>query len=186
MKVFVITGYKSFELGIFNQKHEAIKYIKKAIKNELLTRIDEGLEWVVISGQLGVELWTAEVAIELRENYPHLKLAVLTPFMDQESKWNENLQEYYHSILHEADFVETITNRPYEGPWQFKAKDELLLSKSDGSIIVYDEEKEGSPKYFLEKAREYGNTSDYQVIQITLADLQNVIEEEQWENDENV
>ncbi|GAA3327349.1 hypothetical protein GCM10020331_066930 [Ectobacillus funiculus] len=48
--------------------------------------LEEGLEWVLISGQLGVELWTAEVVFELQMEYPDLKLAVFTPFLEQEEK----------------------------------------------------------------------------------------------------
>ena len=29
MKVLTVTGYKPFELGIFNEKHQGITYIKK-------------------------------------------------------------------------------------------------------------------------------------------------------------
>jgi len=47
-----ITGYKSFELGIFKQDDQAVQYIKLAIRKELLTLLDSGLEWVLISGQL--------------------------------------------------------------------------------------------------------------------------------------
>ena len=60
MKVLYITGYKAFELGIFKNDHEAVKYIKKSIRNRLLPLVEEGLEWVIISGQLGTELWAAE------------------------------------------------------------------------------------------------------------------------------
>ena len=36
---------------------------------------------VLIQGQLGIELWTAEVVIDLRVEYPDLKLGIITPFM---------------------------------------------------------------------------------------------------------
>lgn len=56
-------------------------YLKAFIKHKLLQYIDEGLEWVLIQGQLGIELWTAEVVIDLRVEYPDLKLGIITPFM---------------------------------------------------------------------------------------------------------
>ncbi len=42
--------------------------------------MDEGLEWVLIQGQMGIELWTAEVVIELQRTYDSLKFAVITLF----------------------------------------------------------------------------------------------------------
>ena len=66
VKVVTISGYKPFELGIFKQNHPAVKYIKTAIQKELEDMISDGLEWVIISGQLGTELWAAEVVFDLQ------------------------------------------------------------------------------------------------------------------------
>ena len=54
--------------------------IKKALHRKLTNFVEDGLEWVIISGQLGVELWVAEVVFEMQVEYPDLKLAVFTPF----------------------------------------------------------------------------------------------------------
>ncbi|MTE25225.1 DUF1273 family protein, partial [Microbacterium sp. ZXX196] len=61
MKVAAISGYKPFEIGLFKKNDPAVEYIKKAIRKELEQLLEEGLEWVLISGQLGTELWAAEV-----------------------------------------------------------------------------------------------------------------------------
>lgn len=80
----IITGYKPHELGIFNDKHPGIPIIKKALENRLRNLLDEGLEWVIISGQQGVETWSVEVVLTLKEEFPDLKYAVITPFLEQE------------------------------------------------------------------------------------------------------
>lgn len=177
----VITGYKPHELGIFDPKHAGIRYIKKAIRKRLVSYIEDGLEceWIIVSGQLGVELWAAEVVLGLKEDYPHLKLAVLTPFLEQESKWQEEKQIQYRNLLAAADFVTSITKRPYEGPWQFKAKNAFLLEHSDGLLAVYDEEKEGSPRYIVAEAKRRSETGAYFYAAISAYDLQMVVEEEQ-------
>ena len=89
MKRVLITGYKATELGIFSQKHPGIEIIKKAIKKRIIALIDEGLEWIIVSGQWGVEIWAAEAVLELKKEYKNLQLAVITPFLEQEEKWNE-------------------------------------------------------------------------------------------------
>ena len=75
---------------------------------------------------------------ELREQeeYNHLQLAVITPFLEQESKWNEQNREWYESILLEADFVDSVSRKPYEKPWQFRAKNQFLVEKSDVTAFV--------------------------------------------------
>jgi uncharacterized phage-like protein YoqJ len=179
-----VTGYKAHELGIFKDNHPGIPFIKTALRTHLLSFIDRGLEWVLTSGQNGVELWAAEVVLELQETYPQLKLAVLTPFLEQEQNWKEEKQEIYRSILERADFVESLTRKSYEGPWQFRARDQFMLDKSDALLIVYDEEKEGTPRYIWNTAlskNEAGaaKADGVEIVRITLHDLQMVAEEAQ-------
>ncbi|RFU65497.1 DUF1273 domain-containing protein [Peribacillus glennii] len=180
MNVIYITGYKPFEFGIFKNDHEGVKYIKRAIKRRLVPLIDEGAEWFIISGQLGVELWAAEVLFELKDEYKDVKLGVLTPFLGQEETWNETNKQYYQNILAQADFVDSISKKPYEGPQQLRAKNLFMVHKSDGIIIVYDEEREGTPKYALAEAEKYRAAHPYPIIRISFDDLQQAAEEDQW------
>lgn len=182
MKVLTISGYKSHELGIFKNDDKSVDYIKKAIEKPLLGFLDEGLEWVLISGQMGVELWAAEVVFELQLHFPELKLAILTPFLNQESKWNESNKEYYDFIISQADFVDSITKREYESPLQFRQKNQFLVDKSDGLLLVYDEEKEGSPKFLLEIAKKKQQVTSFMINTINFFDLQSVVEEETMKN----
>lgn len=179
MKRLVVTGYKQHELGIFDEKHPGIQFIKKALENRLVDLLDDGLEWVIISGQLGVELWAAEVVIDLKNTYSHLKLAVITPFKEQEKNWNEANKAKFETIITKADYTVSLTSIPYEAPWQFIEKDKFLMRNSDGMLIVYDEENEGSPKFIKKSANKYAERSNYSVLTISADDLQIIAEEEQ-------
>lgn len=180
IKVLAVSGYKAFELGIFKNDHPSVGFIKAAIKKSLIPVIEEGLEWILISGQLGVELWAAEVVYELQLDYPEIRLAVITPFLDQESSWSENNKEWYNSILAQADFVDSVSKKGYEKPWQFRLKNQFFIEKSDGILLLYDHEKEGSPKYIYEMAKQYQNQQNYPVQLITFYDLQVIVEEEEF------
>lgn len=182
MKVLSISGYKPFELGIFKKDHPSVSYIKAAIKKELMPMLEEGLEWVLISGQLGVELWAAETVFELQVDYPDLKLAVITPFLEQESKWKDDNKEWYESVIIQADFVDSVSKKTYEKPWQFRLKNQFFIEKSDALLLMYDQEKEGSPKFMYEMAMQYQSKHSYHVRLITFYDLQNIVEEETLKN----
>jgi uncharacterized phage-like protein YoqJ len=181
MKTIVITGYKSHELGIFDQKHQGIYYIKKAIEQRVRSFVEEGLEWVIISGQLGVELWAAEVVFGLKDDYPQLQLAILTPFLQQEDQWKDATKSYYQEIIRQADFVDSITKRPYDNPTQLKLKNEFLIAKADGILLIYDEDKPGSPTYYLEAAKKRQLQEEFPVFLITPTDLDILVQEEQYE-----
>ncbi|ASK61017.1 hypothetical protein CFK37_01710 [Virgibacillus phasianinus] len=174
MKVLTITGYKSMELGIFKADDHKISFIKTAIKKRLLSFIDEGLEWVLISGQMGVELWAGEVVLELREMYA-IKLGVIPPFENQESRWPEPIQQLYQSLVLEADFHQPLYKGEYKGGFQFQAKNEWFAKKSDACLILLDEEFPGSNRFFYEKAK---RTNNYPIYLITPSDLDDAVEEQ--------
>ncbi|MGO0060607.1 SLOG family protein [Brevibacillus fluminis] len=181
VKRLFVSGYKAHELGIFNEKNPGLAIIKKALKRELIRLLEEELEWVIISGQLGVEMWAAETVLELKKEYPHLKLAVITPFLNQEEKWKEETQDYYRTIVMQADYLNSVYQTPYEGVWQLKEKDKFLLSHSDGILLVYDEENEGSPKFLSKLAARKAEMGEYQLVRINAYDLQTIAEEQQQE-----
>lgn len=182
IKTIYVSGYRPHELGIFNDKHPGIPIIKKAIENELKTLIEEGLEWVVLTGQQGVEIWAAEVILELKSDFPDLKYSVITPFLDQEKNWNEIKKEKYNYIVSKADFVTSVSKRPYEAPWQFIEKDKFIIQNTDALLLIYDEENEGSPKYVKKLAENYAEKYDYPLRIINAYDLQVIADELQQED----
>jgi uncharacterized phage-like protein YoqJ len=181
LKRMLITGYKAMELGIFSLKHPGIEIIKKAIKKKIVSLMDEGLEWIIVSGQWGVELWAAEAVLELREEYNNLQLAVITPFLEQDENWNEEKKAFYENIMKKANYVNSVTKSKYIGSWQFAEKNKFLLRNSDGILLVYDEENEGSPKYIKQQAIQHALSRNYAILTINAYDLQSIADEEQPE-----
>lgn len=181
IKRLVVTGYKQHELGIFNDKHPGIPIIKKALKSQFEALLQEGLEWVIVSGQLGVELWATEIVTELQNDYPNLKYAVMTPFENPHDNWNDVNKEKFNQMWHRANYAVSLTKKPYEAPWQFTEKDKFLIQNSDGMLLVYDTENEGSPKFVKKLVDRYRVQHDYTLLMITADDL-NLIAEEEREN----
>lgn len=180
MKSLLVTGYRAHELGIYDQKHKGIPYIRKAIESRMVPLIEEGLEWIVTPGQYGVDLWACEVAISLKKIYPQLKLSILAAYTNPEEKWNEGKQEYYRGILHQVDYYDFVSKQPYQGVWQLTARDDLLLRRTDGMLLFYDEDAgEASPKYMKQKALKRHAEDGYPIITITAEDVQAMADEEQ-------
>ncbi|RUS45179.1 DUF1273 domain-containing protein [Cohnella sp. AR92] len=178
MKNLLVTGYRAHELGIFSQKHKGIPYIKQAIAAKLIPLAEEGLEWVLTPGQYGVDLWACEVVIELKKQFPELRLSIMTAFANPEEKWKDDRKEYYFELLKQVDFHAPVSKQPYNGVWQFKARDELLLRKSDGILLVYDEDSgEASPRYFKEAALRRNAKDGYRYLSIGAEEIQSVAEE---------
>ena len=183
MKSIFITGYRPHELGIFNDQHPGVAIIKKAIESQLRMLLDDGLEWVIVSGQQGIETWAIDVVRDLKVEFEHLKYSVITPFLEQEKNWNELKQFKYQEMITHADYVTAVTQRPYEAPWQFIEKDKFIISNTDGMLLIYDEENEASPKYVLRLVEKFQEKNDYHLIKINAYDLQVIAEEMQRGDD---
>lgn len=176
MKVLAVTGYKPMELNLFKPDDKRIEFIKAAIEKRLIGFIEEGMEWVLISGQMGVELWTGEVVLDLKEDYD-VKLAVVPPFENQESRWPEAIQQVYQELTMMADFYQPLYQGNYKGGYQFKAKNKWLVAKSDGCLILLDDENPGSNGFFYEEAKGAEASGGYTIFVITPGDLDDIVEE---------
>lgn len=108
----------------------------------------KGLSGYLFKDNLVLNYGLFEVVIDLRVEYPDLKLGIITPFYGHTSKWNEQNQMKYNKIAQEVDFMESVHHTEYEGPFQFKQTDQFMLDHTDMTILIYDEEQEGSPKFF--------------------------------------
>ncbi|AOZ93439.1 SLOG family protein [Paenibacillus crassostreae] len=184
MKNLLVTGYRAHELNIYDQKHKGISYIQKAMVRKLVPLIEDGLEWIITPGQYGVDLWACEVVISLKRQYPHLRCSIITAFVNQEEKWKEDKKEYYNQILRDVDYYAAVSNQPYSGSWQFTARDDLLLRKTEGILLLYDEDSgEGSPKYMKEKALKRQQQEGYVYMNICSEDIQSIADEETYEMD---
>lgn len=153
MKRIWISGYRSYELSVFSDSDPKLQVIKFALKTRLKQLLDEGLQWVITGGQLGIEQWTIEVCQSLKEDYPQLQVALITPFIDFGKQWQENNQLKLATLKQTVDFFASCSKRPYENPQQLKIYQQFMLNHTDGALLVYDLESPGKSQY------------DYQAIQ---------------------
>lgn len=176
IKNLIVTGYRSYELGVFQEKDPKIQVIKNLLKKEMTAYIENGLEWLLFSGNLGVEVWGMEVAKELKNEYPQLQTALMLPFEGFGENWNEQNQLKLSEMKQQADFVEAVSHQPYHTPAQLKNHTRFLLEHTDGALVIYDDEAEGKPYWFLQEAKVYQKSHWYEINQITFEDLQNSVE----------
>lgn len=186
MKKLVITGYRGNELGIFDSKHPGITIIKTALEDRLRLYVEEGLEWVLISGQQGVEIWAAEVVLSLKREGLPVKLSITPPFADFTARLKPEKQAEFQQLRIEADFYQPLTSGGYQGPWQFQERDKFLVRNSEGTLLVYDDEQPASPKFFLKLVQDYRERQPaYFIEQLTSYDLNETAEQLKWKEGES-
>lgn len=171
MTSLLVTGYRSFELGVFKDNDPKVTIIKKAIKRDFKRFLDEGVDWIIFTGNLGFEFWALEVAKELQEDYS-LKLATLFPFETHGQNWNEANQAKL-AAFKQVDFVK-YSFPAYQSPAQFKQFNQFLIDNTDQAYVFYEPENETNLKYFYDMMLE---AKDYPLSRLTFDDLNELMSE---------
>lgn len=172
MNSLLIMGYTSFDLGIFNEKDIKVSIIKKAVKNKLIRYLEEGLNWLIFTGNLGFEYWALDVAKELQKDY-NFQIGTIFSFETHGQNWNENNQV---KLAHfkEVDFVK-YAYQTYENPSQFRQYNDFLLENTEGALVFYDEENETKLKYMVERMKQMAEYQleilDFETLQETFEDM---------------
>ena len=176
VKTVYISGYRGFELNIFQENDPKLTIIKKLLRKELIQLLEEGAEWFLISGNLGVELWAGEIAIDLKEEY-EVKLGVIFPFEGFGENWNEKNQQLLNKVASQADYVDAVSHKPYQSPAQLKMHTRFIIDHTQAALLIYDKEYPGKPKFFLEEAERFSEQHFYEIRLISMDDLQNFSQE---------
>ena len=173
-----LTGYRGYELNVYQDKDPKLAVIKYSLKNTLRIYLEDGLEWLITGAQLGVEQWGVEVAAELKEDFPDIKIAIMLPFAEFGKQWNEHNQQKLQQILTKADFTGNVSQHPYQNPSQLKNYQTFMSEHTDGALMVYDPEYPGKPQYdydFLKQKSE--RETDYPLRLIDFYELQDQAEQ---------
>ena len=166
----LVVGYKAFDLGIFGDKDQRLKIIKAAIRRDLIYLLENGMKWLVFTGNLGFEAWVLEVAKELQKEY-NFQLATIFIFENQGKNWNEVNQEKLANFKN-VDFIK-YAYPSYENPSQFRTYNQFLLESTDGAYLFYDEENETKLKYLYRMMKE---NEQYHIKNLTFDDLNEMAE----------
>lgn len=172
IKNLYVSGYRSYEVSIFTEDDPKLHYIKLFFEKRLTDYIHDGLEWVIISGNIGTELWVGQVVLKLKKDYPDLKLAILLPYTGFQSKWNEKNQALFNSIVEKADYLNYTSNSAYSNPSQLKNHQDFIMRNTDGCLLFYDTEHEGKVKFYYDKAKSFQESTTYEIDLVSFDELQ--------------
>lgn len=180
MKRLWTTGYRAYELGVFDEKNPKVAVIKDVLQKQLRYQLDSTSEdfWLITGPQMGVERWSIESALTIKVDYPQLKIALMEPYADFAARWNENNQARLAAIKAQVDFAGRVSEKKYESPEQLRAYQNFMLHYTDGALLIYDPEHEGKTVWNWRAINRYREqNADYSMRMIDFGELQEAAEE---------
>ena len=79
--------------------------LKEVLAEQIKALTDKGMTDFLSGMAQGVDLWCAQIVLDLRKENPALKLHCVLPCEGQADGWSASAQERYHSILAQANEV---------------------------------------------------------------------------------
>ena len=116
--------------------------IRAELENEIHRAIQDGYVTSITGMARGVDIWAAEIVLQLkREGYP-IHLICACPFPGFEESWSVEWQSRYRIVLEQADLVRYISPRYSRAC--FQTRNEWLVNHSSRVIAVFNGQPSGT------------------------------------------
>lgn len=102
----------------------------------------------------GTDTYCAQIVLDLRRKNPALNLHCVLPCEGQADSWSDSAQERYHTIVGQADFVDYVSRKYYDGC--MLARNRRLVDQAGILLAVYNGEQRGGTAATVRYARKAG------------------------------
>ena len=145
------TGHRPQKLPWgFNENDERFIDMKNRTKVIIENAIKNGYHTFLCGMALGFDMMCAELVLELKKIYPHIKLIGAIPCRNQSCKWNSIQKQRYNKILTQLDDIRCIYEEYIDGCMQ--ERNDYMINNSSLVIALYDG-KGGGTGYTIKRAK---------------------------------
>ncbi len=118
--------------------------LRDKLKENIIKLIEEyDVDTFISGGALGFDTIAAETVIDIRNEYPNIKLKMYLPCYGQSKRWNYENQYKYRLIVANADEVIYIVKRNYTNDCM-KLRNIKMIWDSKYCIAFYKNDRSGT------------------------------------------
>lgn len=146
MKTCAFTGHRPQHLPFgMNENDERCTDLKETLKEQIINLIEtEDVTHFITGMALGVDLYAAEIVLDLKARYPNITLESAIPCETQAVKWSMAQRERYYDIAARCD-KETMLQSHYS-PDCMDKRNRYMVDHADFIIAVWDGRPSGTGK----------------------------------------
>lgn len=134
--------------------------IKAALKKEIRQAIADGMNVFITGMAPGVDIWAAEIIIELREQEQlPLKLIAASPHPGFENRWSVAWQKRYAAVMASADYIKEVSPKYSRNCYQIR--NEWMVDHSARVIAVWNGQPSGTKNTVV-----YANRQGVSVVNV--------------------
>lgn len=135
--------------------------LKKRIREMIILHYHQGVRRFLSGAASGVDMWAAEIVIELKEKYPDIELVCVVPFRAQADRWSTRDQVRYRNILESAEVIYT---GEVMGENSYRIRNQHLVDHAKYLIAIFDSEanqRRSGTSMTVNMAKRAGSTITY-------------------------
>lgn len=118
------------------------KEVKAALRKQIDQAVHDGFKVFITGMARGVDLWAAEIVLDLRKRNKEIRLICAIPHDGFEARWSPSWQELYRYVLAEADLTRVISKGYHTGVYQVRNK--WMVNHSTRVIAVFNGQPSGT------------------------------------------
>ncbi|MBQ3969534.1 MAG: DUF1273 family protein [Clostridia bacterium] len=146
------TGHR--EIPFFQKRR-----LKAKVKSAITDAIRNGYRYFGAGGALGFDMLAAQTVLELKADYPDIKLILVLPCLNQTRGWAQEDVKEYERIKAAADKVTYISKEYYNGCMH---KRNRHLVDSSSLCICYLTKQSGGTAYTVS----YAESHDLKIVNV--------------------
>ncbi len=128
--------------------------LKKQLRAAVISLIEQGVVFFGAGGALGFDMLAEETVLELKNQYPHIKLILVLPCPAEQQtlKWNDQQRERYYNIHDRADKIRTLSPR-YTAACMLERNRHLV--NNSAHLVCYLRQNRGGTFYTVNYAEKH-------------------------------
>lgn len=138
----------------FNENDERCVNMKQKLKDTIIRAIKRGYKIFISGMALGFDTICAETVLELKKEYPDIKLIGALPCKTQDKLWKDKDRKRYKSLIKKLDGIRCIYDE-YVGAECMLERNRYMVNNSSLMIALFDG-KSGGTKKTIEYAKKMG------------------------------
>lgn len=136
-KICCFTGHRLHKLPWLADPHHPLSHaLREIVRQKILQKINDGYDYFISGMAIGCDMFFAQIVLNLRSEFPNIKLECALPCADQANIWPDTQKQEYLDILSACNYVNILTPRYSRACLHMRNR--YMVSKSDALIAVWD------------------------------------------------
>ena len=139
-----ITGHRPTRFKWkYNENNNGCKRLKRRLKEQFVQLYDKGVRCFYDGGALGVDLWSGELLLELKEQpeYSDIELVLVLPFDGHDRDWDPKSRRRL-SVLRQHSTEVVIAGTAENSPvTNYRLRNQYMVDHASRLLAVYDNDR---------------------------------------------